>query len=204
MSGEKITERSGKSQTEIESLPYYEDFKQLLGNYHRLLFQSEGQHIFYLYCLSQKIKHFFLEPQNYHIPPWKLSLQDAQGLILADPIVRTCLLKIKAHSSVRDSFKQQKDRKTSFFRTVLKHLKQGAKGWKNERGQLLEVVQRKLSKNTIASEDIAMLCSKFGTQILEYLESPEVFRDILVFNKSRANKLYYILHLDEITLATRS
>lgn len=56
-------------------------------------------------------------------------------------------------------------------------------------------LQKKLSKNTISSDDIKELTSKYGSYISEYLKSQKIYQDILFNNKSQANKAFYILHL---------
>lgn len=71
--------------------------------------------------------------------------------------------------------RQSKDRKTSFFRTILKHLKKisrkGPKGSRGSNWETLDAIQEKLSKNTISKEDIAELIESRGAEIVEYLES---------------------------------
>lgn len=54
--------------------------------------------------------------------------------------------------------KQRKDRKTSFFRTILKHLKQvlckKLKRSSDGNGDIIYQLQEKLSNNTICNDDI--------------------------------------------------
>ena len=51
------------------------------------------------------------------------SREEIEEAVLADPTVFACLSKLIKRSKKQESLKQQKDRKTSFFRTILKHLK---------------------------------------------------------------------------------
>ena len=68
----------------------------------------------------------------------------------------------------------------------------------------LEEFQKKLSANTISGSDIIKLEGKFKQPITDYLNSPQAYRDFLTVNKSKNNKLFYMLHLKEIgTVASR-
>lgn len=70
-----------------------------------------------------------------------------------DPLVLCCRDKLTKRSKY-EGLKQQKDRKTSFFRTILKHLKKENITSEGEPAELLSNLQKKLSKNTISSDDI--------------------------------------------------
>ena len=59
-----------------------------------------------------------------------------------------------------------------------------------------------MSANTISGSDIIKLEGKFKQPITDYLNSPQAYRDFLTVNKSKNNKLFYMLHLKEIGTVT--
>lgn len=67
---------------------------------------------------------------------------------------------------------------------------------------VLDEFQKKLSANTISGIDVKKLEEKFGEEIRLYLNSYEAERDMIVINKSKINKVYYMLHLREISIAS--
>lgn len=103
---------------------------------------------------------------------------------------------------MKEERKIQKDRKTSFFRTVLKHIKSLKKEIRGKHkiihSDILTEIQLKLSKNTISASSIEKLFDSYGNVIVEYLSSTQIYKDILNINKSKTNKAFYLLHLREI------
>ena len=91
-----------------------------------------------------------------------------------------------------------KDRKTSFFRLILKHLKKKIKSKNKKVPADFSVYQKRLNMNSICSDMIEDLFTKHKIKILAYLKSPKFREDIILRNKSKTNKLFYLLHLDSI------
>ena len=71
-----------------------------------------------------------------------------------------------------------------------------------EDATVLNAIQDKLNVNTISKSDVKKLQEKFGEEIRQYLSSYEAEKDMILVNKSKINKVYYVLHLREISIAS--
>jgi hypothetical protein len=87
------------------------------------------------------------------------------------------------------------------LKTVFKHkLKNGDKS----PSEIIDLLQRKLSNNTISKEDIEQLFRKYGAAILQYFDSDQCYQDFVFVNKSKTSRAYYMLHLKEIAIEARN